>query len=60
MPWPTMGKSGKQRRGAAFVEKKEEEGGAVLKESPLREITVQGGVSHWLGCCKVVREIFLQ
>ena len=43
MPWQTLGKSRKQRKGDAFVEKKGESGGVVLKESPLGE----SGSSGW-------------
>ena len=38
----TIGKSRKERRGSAFIEKKEEKGGAVLNESPLGGLEVQG------------------
>ena len=38
----TIGKSGKERRGAAFIEKKGDEGGAVLKDSPLGDNNCSG------------------
>ena len=46
MLWETIGKSRKQRREAVFTEKKEEQGGAILKESPLEESNSSG--RKWL------------
>ena len=44
--WQTIGKSNKQGRGAAFIEKKGEYGGAALNEIPLEESSGSG--QQWL------------
>ena len=46
MLWQTIGKSKKQRKGAAFIEKKGGVGGVVLKESPPEEGDNSG--QRWL------------